>query len=279
MSEILTIEQKKARHYGVKHTAGMQVKDVDTVGRTVTGFYNTYNFLDSDKDVLLPGCSKKSIKERGPKSEAVAKIKHALFHDLTQLPGKIIVLEEKEIDGIMGLYFETKMATTTLGTDTLKNYNEGVYDNHSIGFRYEQLEYIDQEAKGWAKAVESLINPDDAAKSGYLFLVKEISLFEGSTVSFGANKLTPFLGVKSGNKDSMKLALFGKMEQLQKMLKKGTQTDGMMHTFELQISQIKQMIDELTDEMPLKDFTSSKKPKQEENQNSFANLINEFKLT
>ena len=93
----------KSKYYSVKSSQVKAIVDVSTSGRTVTGFYNAYNFIDSDGDVLIQGSAKKSIKERGPKSNAVAKIKHALNHDLTQLPGKIVNLEEKTVNGITGI--------------------------------------------------------------------------------------------------------------------------------------------------------------------------------
>lgn len=241
-----TAAQKKS-FYSVKGNAKGIVKDVDTTGRVVTGFFNTFNFYDSDGDILLPGCSKRSISQRGPNSKAVAKIKHALHHDLTQLPGKIQLLEERDMDGMKGIYFETKMADTTIGNDTLKNYQEKIYDNHSIGFQYLDGEFIDREAKNWAKVMETCVNPEEMDKHGYCYLIKEIALFEGSTVAFGANKLTPFLGIKSGDKEDVKAALFEKMDKLNSALKSGTQSDDMMHTFELMLLQIKQMIDELSD--------------------------------
>jgi HK97 family phage prohead protease len=237
----------KHSHYSVKPCGSLQaaVKDVDNTTRTVTGFYNTCNFLDSDRDVLLPGAAKKSIKERGPKSSAVAKIKHALDHDLTRLPGKIVTLEERTIDGMTGIYFETRMADTTLGNDTLKNYLEKIYDNHSIGFQYLQMEMVERDAKGWDKLYGQLLNPEEADKTNMMWAVKEIALYEGSTVAFGANQLTPFLGVKSGNKEALKIALFDRMDKLNKSLKSGTQSDDMMHCFELQVLQIKQMLEEI----------------------------------
>lgn len=256
--QMITAEHKKAQHYAVKscyYKDGVAIKDVDTVGRVVTGFYNTFNYVDSDGDVLIMGSAKKTIKERGVNSTAIAKIKHALNHNLSLLPGKIVVLEEKEINGLSGIYFETKMANTTIGNDTLQNYLEKIYDNHSIGFQYMQVEMIDTKAKDWQKWVDNLINPEDAIKREMLWIVKEIALFEGSTVAFGANKLTPFLGVKSGNKDSMRLALCGKVDAITNTLKNGTQSDEMMEQLELQCLQFKQMIVELTENITLNKST------------------------
>jgi hypothetical protein len=157
------------------------------------------------------------------------------------------VLEETTKNGITGIYFESKIANTTLGNDTLINYKEGIYDNHSIGFKYNQLSLIESEKNpvAWNEVVSKLVNPEEAEKYGYLYLVKEINLFEGSTVAFGANSLTPFLGVKSGNKESITLALDSKLNQLMHTVKNGSQSDDMMHTLELQIKQIKQVLKEI----------------------------------
>jgi phage head maturation protease len=266
----------KSKYYSVKSSQVKAIVDVSTSGRTVTGFYNAYNFLDSDGDVLIQGSAKKSIKERGPKSNAVAKIKHALNHDLTQLPGKIITLEEKTVNGITGIYFETQMADTTLGNDTLKNYLEGIYDNHSIGFQFVQSEFIEKGAKGWDKYYQLLMNKEEADARGYMFVAKEILLYEGSTVAFGANSLTPYLGVKSDNKDALNLAFIDRLSKLEHTLKNGSQSDDMMKTFEIQVLQLKEMVAELTDNVTFEKST----PKEPEVKKTFDfnYIANNFKL-
>lgn len=241
--------------YSVKSNSVLNaaIKDVDTVGRVVTGFFNAYNYFDDANDVLLLGSCKKSIKEHGPNSNGIAKIKHAINHDLNplMLPGKIVTLEEKEIDGITGLYFETKMANTQLGNDTLINYLEKVYDNHSIGYRLIDYTYVEREnEKAWKKAVDQLVNPDDTIGENIIFLIKEIQLYEGSTVSFGCNELTPFLGIKSNNPEVFKLSVLNKVEALEKTLRSGTQSDEMMETIAIQLLQIKQIFGDLVKMIP-----------------------------
>lgn len=285
MLELKTVDQRLGQHYAVKgcHNAAFSVKDVSTSSRIVTGFYNTFNYFDGGADVLMSGCAKKTIKENGPKSEAVAKIKHALFHDLTKLPAKIQLLEERTVESLSGIYFEAKMSNTTLGNDTLTNYIEGIYDNHSIGFLYQQVERIEREAKNWRKFLDMLINPEDAEKVGVMYIVKEIQMFEGSTVAFGMNGLTPYLGLgqdaKSANKDTIKLDLFSRINKLQNTLKKGTQSDETMRIFEIQVRQMKQIVEELTDVLPSTKDTSIEKPSAEDANEVDYKLLNEnFKL-
>lgn len=281
-----TKNDKLQKAYSVKDgLAEFSVKDVDTVGRTVTGFYNTYNYMDTDNDVLLMGCAKKSISERGVGSQSHAKIKHALFHDLTRLPGKINVLEEKTIDGISGIYFETKMSKTTEGMDTLQNYLDGVYDNHSIGFKYMQIEMAENGSDAFKRYLDQIINAKDAQEKEAIFIVKEIALYEGSTVAFGANMLTPFLGVKSGNKEAMQIAVFSRIDKIGKTLKSGVQSDDTMYLLELQLLQLKQLFQELQFEQPvsLKDTLQTRPSIQVSTTTAtdgvnYSYLLNNFKL-
>jgi phage head maturation protease len=249
------VQQKLDKPYAVKAAIhGASIKDVDMGKRVVTGLYNAYNYIDSDGDVLLMGAAAKSIGDRGPKSNAVAKIKHAVQHDLNRLPGRIEVLEEKtvEINGrsVAGLYFETRMANTTLGNDTLIGYQEGIYDNHSIGFRYQQIEMIEKGTDAWARALAGVINPEAAEER--IWIVKEIRLFEGSTVAFGANALTPALGIKSDNKDIHRLRLQEKVSRVNAMLSGGQMSDEGMKMMELELAQLSQMIMELDFEPSMK---------------------------
>lgn len=246
------IQFKKDISYAVKgQNELVTIKDVDTSKRIVTGIYNTYNFLDSDYDVILPGAAKKSISERGPLSTSVVHIKHLMFHDWKQLPGRIKVLQEKEVDinGLMvtGLYFETEMSPTTIGNDALINYQLKVYDNHSIGFQFLDGEYIDSEADDWGKVLQQLINPQKAVDAGFMYLWKEIKLYEGSTVAFGANELTPSLGVKDAEKhpDLVAMKVLERIELLGSVLKSGTQSDEMLQAFDMERLQLKQLIKEL----------------------------------
>jgi hypothetical protein len=254
----IELQRKKQQPFPVKSMLIPSVKDVDLSKRIVCGFYNTAYYFDSDKDVSLPGCNVKSINERGPNSKAVQKIKHLKNHDWNLLPGKIMLLEERTVDGVIGTYFETKMVNTTEGNDTLINYQEGVYDNHSFGFQYIDGEYVDQSMQDWQKYLQLLINPEDAEAVGYMFVWKEYKMFEGSTVAFGANALTPYLGVKSGNKEAIAIKVNEKIELLEKQLREGKQSDEMMVSLSMQTLQLKQYINELFSLEPSEKDTLSK---------------------
>lgn len=277
---IIPKEEKLATEYPVKTVGDWSVKDIDMTKRVVEGVFNSYNFFDSDADVLLMGSTAKSIQEHGPDSGAVRKIKHALFHNLNRLPGKIEVLEEREnieFEGktISGIYFRTRMAKTTEGTDTLINYQEKVYDNHSIGFRYLDINYIDEEAEDWTKYLDLVINPEDMEKAGIAWIVKEIELFEGSTVGIGMNELTPFLGIKSGDVELQTMKLNEKITIIEKQLRKGRQSDEALFDLSIQLRQVKQVLNELS----LKTDTKSTPPKGPDTpMKTVSEMINEAKF-
>lgn len=273
--------KKLAEPFKVKAYDLNKVKDVDMSKRVVTGVSNMFYWFDSDWDVLLPGCTLKSVEERGPQSNMPGKIKHALFHDLTKLPSKVQVLDERRLpDGNTGQYFETRMLNTNDGNDTLIKYQEGVYDQHSIGFRYLDIEMVDSESDVWQKWLDQLINPEDAEKVGFMFIVKEIKQYEFSTVSFGANSLTPYLGVKSENKEAVLLKLNGKIDSITKLLRNGKNiTDEGFYNLELELLQLKQLQSEYILSEPsikdtlIKEGRQNNNTRKDDSEESWSNAI------
>jgi len=263
------IAAKRANDYAVKSVSvdgkaaasDVTVIDVDTTTRTVTGLYNTALFFDSDYDVILPGANEKSIRERGPDSSATQKIKHLMDHewDTDKMPGRIVTLDERKVtyqgQQIHGTYFEMKCARTPIGDTTLVNYLEKVYDNHSEGFRFLAGEYVEKGSDEWNKWIQMLINPADADAVGFMYLWSELKMYEGSTVAFGANSLTPYMGVKSGNKDSLLIKLNNRIDLLTKQVRDGKQTDECLEFFDMQAAQLKQITKELFSMSPDKKDT------------------------
>lgn len=147
------------------------IKDVDRKSRTVTGYFSTFNVKDSDGDIIVASAFDKTIAERGPNS-ARQRIKHLWQHDTWQPLAAPKVLKADEF----GLYFESTIAETTLGNDVLALYDGGVITEHSIGFN------------------TILKETDEETQTTY---IKEARLWEGSSVTWGANEDTPFTGFKS----------------------------------------------------------------------------------
>jgi len=167
----------------------IDITDVDVDSRIISGYCSTFNNVDSDGDLIVKGSFAKTLMENGPDS-ANPRIFHLYQHDITQVLGRPTVLKEDE----KGLYFETKIANTSLGNDVLALYNEGIINEHSIGFQ----------------TIKS-------ANRGSYNEIQEVKLFEFSTVTFGANANTPFLGFKSQFADQESIT--SQFDKVSKMLK------------------------------------------------------------
>jgi hypothetical protein len=276
------LKKKVSTPYKVKESYQAVTKDVDFAKRTVQVIPNTFYYYDSDGDVLLRGSTAKSIADRGPQSTAPGKIKNVYAHDLKVNIGKPTLMDERQVDGMDCQYAESQLFNSTKGNDTLIEYQEGGIDNHSIGFQYmyEGLELVTADDPTWNKWLSMLINPEDAEEAGYMFLVSEIKQFEWSPVAFGANSLTPYLGVKSDNKEGLILKVNDRIDFLTKQLRHGRQSDETMYTYELEMLQLKQIINELFLEGPsIKDTLIEKRRQNSSDTHEGVNLdhINFFK--
>lgn len=240
--------------YAIKSDrASTHKAEADMTRRTVDFVANTYYYYDSYGDVLVPGCCLKSIKDKGPKSELPGKIKHLGNHDLKNGIGRPDLIEETQLDGLEVLRFNSWMSETVNGENTLQKYIEGIIDQHSIGFRYLNLRFLEPESededrrKRWDELLSLLVNPEEAVANGFMWEVKEIDLWEASSLDgFGANRLTPFLGVKSDNVNVQYNNLIAKLDALHSAMRSGGNKD----IINLEERQIKQMIYELYNPEP-----------------------------
>lgn len=187
-----------------------QIKDIDRKNGVVTGYFSQFGEVDSDGDVIVKGAFSKSIMENGPESQK-QRIVHLYQHDVSKPLGKPYVLKEDDY----GLYFESKIVGTSYGEDVLKLYEAGVINEHSIGF----------------------VTVKGQPKSGYME-IQEVKLFEGSTVTFGANENTPFTGFKNMDKETAT----EQVRRLTKAVRNGTFTDETFHLLEIQLKQLEQFI-------------------------------------
>jgi len=179
----MNLEEKLiSNHYKVK-TISAQIEDFDAGSRKVKVVLNTMNFLDSDRDVIRNGAFVKSISERGAKTSSPDKIQFLRHHDWQQQIGKYTEMYEKG-DELIGVGILSK---STQGNNALEDYDLGVINQHSIGFQY-------------LKDKISFVKDSQLHKEGH-YEVKEVKLFEGSAVAFGANKLTPTLDVAKSTGD------------------------------------------------------------------------------
>ncbi|MCK5017838.1 MAG: HK97 family phage prohead protease [Candidatus Peribacteraceae bacterium] len=197
-ADLLTQKKKdtpfKIKKYDIQH------KEIDSTNRTVDVIVSTLNYFDYDFDALAPGCANRSMSDNGAKSKAHDKIAHLLNHDMYTPVGKSQKESEESFEGKKVLRCQSFLPETTKGDDTLTNYEVGIYNQHSTGFKYKALTYLEKGTELWEKWMKELLNPEDADEVGYGWKVSEIEWWEYSTVVFGANKLTQYLGTKSTNK-------------------------------------------------------------------------------
>lgn len=145
------------------------VQDVDFKNRIVTGYFNNWDSIDSDGDVIRKGAGAKSIAER--KSQIFFLNQH-LWH---QPHGKDMFIEERS----EGTYFESNpMPNTSYSNDALVLYEAGIVKEHSFGFVTQKSNQITIDGK---KVRE----------------ITEYKLYEFSNVTLGANSNTPYTGLKS----------------------------------------------------------------------------------
>jgi len=199
-----------------------EIVDVDLKSGIVTGYFAGFGNVDSGGDMIVKGALKKTILERGPEGKNA--ILHLLQHDTEKVLGKPSLLQEKT----KGLYFESKVITTSFGLDTLKLYAADVYNEHSIG--YQVINY-------------KKILKENGEIDFYKLL--ELKLYEGSTVAFGMNSETPFLGLKGLTQEDTITNINNRMDKLIKGLKVGDLTDETYINFEIQLKQIQRVYNDL----------------------------------
>jgi hypothetical protein len=180
-------------------------EDASSIFVKVVG--NSAWWCDTQKDVLIPDCWKKSI------DESQGKMPHLHDH---------IFEIEAEVGDVRRVYSQevsladlgyNKAGTTQViiwETDIIKEYNpkifkrykEGKINQHSISLRYVRIELAindeeyEKEMDFWNKYAPYVIN-QDAIEDGYFWVVQEIKVIENSAVLRGANELTPTLSVSA----------------------------------------------------------------------------------
>jgi HK97 family phage prohead protease len=176
------------------------ISDVDVKKGIVTGYFSSFDNMDSDGDVIRKGAFTKTIQEN------FQRVRHLLDHDATKAVGKILSLNEDN----KGLYYESKAGRHTLGRDFLLMVEDGLINEHSIGF-------VTIKQK----------------KMGHYNEISEVKLYEGSSLQgWGANEMTPITGMKSYESVSQM------MDNILKAIKNGKYTDETFLKLELQLLQL-----------------------------------------
>jgi HK97 family phage prohead protease len=150
--------------------------------RVVKGYLTVWNTVDSYKTIWTKGCFAKSIRERGPDSQAKQKILFLWMHRQDEPLGQFRALVEDDY----GLYFEAVIDKIPQGDRCLVQINSGTINQFSFGF-----DYI------WDK-----VEWDEANQAVRIY---EAELFEGSAVTFGANAETYAIRSKEQYNSAMEM--------------------------------------------------------------------------
>jgi len=197
------------------------ILDVDTENKTVKAVWARFDNVDLDSDIIVKEAVTKTIKERGPKGKNLIYSLVDHIADTDHMIGKPTELYVKD-DMLIAI---TKIVETEKGEDMIKMYNEGLINQHSIGF--------------------STIKSDWQDSKQTVRIIKELKLYEGSAVLWAANPETPTLDVtKSYLNDKEKLNK--RLLSLLNAFKGGTYTDETFNLLEIEIKHIQQMIDNIT---------------------------------
>lgn len=184
------------------------VQDVDFKNRIVTGYFNNWDSIDSDGDVIRKGAGSKSIAERKDK------IFFLNQHNWSQPHGFANVLAEKE----QGTYFESMpMPNTSYSNDALVLYQEGIVKEHSFGFVATKTNPITIDGKSVRE-------------------ISEYKLYEFSNVTLGANSNTNFTGFKSQFTDINDINL--EVKKLLSVFRNGNISDDLGVQLELAIKML-----------------------------------------
>ena len=221
--------KRNINQYSIK-SLGTTIKDLSLEKREVAMYLSKFDVIDSDNDMIGRGAFTKSIKERGPQSNSNRDIAFLRYHDWQQQIGKFLTLEEDEI----GLFAVAQLGTSTKGEDALRDYEEGIIKEHSIGFQYisDNVKWIEDDKGNYD---DEKGNYDDEDKKGY-YRIDEVKLFEGSAVTFGANEFTEVLNIgKSDSSCNLVEKLSKEIDVVTKAIINGRGTDERLYNLEMKL--------------------------------------------
>lgn len=178
----------------------------------VTAIINTTNWLDSHKDVHLPGIWDKSLNEN---KNGMHVQEHKMYaFDKIIADGDDLKAYAKMYDW-KELGYDAKGKTQALVFESIvkrernpfmfNQYANGYVKNHSVGMRYVRIklcinsEDYPEEYEDWQKYYDEIINKEDADNTLYFWAVLEAKFIEGSAVPIGSNIITPTQEMKNNN--------------------------------------------------------------------------------
>lgn len=214
------------------------ITDVDPKTGTIKGYFAVFGNIDSDKDMLMPGAFTKTLQEQG------SRVRHVWQHDITKPLSRPILEQDSK-----GLAFTSVISPTTWGKNVIQLYNDNVIDEHSFGYNVIKRQKM----------------------SGYTEL-REVRLWEGSTVTLGANNLSLGGIAKSLTKEQ----ITDRMDRVYKALRNGTyEGDEIFESLDVYHQQLKQLFyDLVNNDTPAAEKTAPEPEEKSENSAQVAEKVN-----
>lgn len=208
------------QYKGISVTTKDAIVNVDEGAGIIEGYFSVFGNKDSDGDIIMPGAYTKTLKED------IGRIKHLYQHDpwrpLSGTKNGNLVLTQDSY----GLRYKSTISKTSYGRDVIRLHLDGVIDENSVGIQTLQSKDI----------LDTTGNCDTRQ-------IIEAKMWEGSSVTWGANDLAVNTSAKSLNKDD----LFKKMDVITKAIRNGKYEDEeLFDSLELYLKQLQTIINELT---------------------------------
>ena len=196
------------------------ILDVDMGTRTVKAVWSQIGNKDHDGDIIAAGAFDRTIRERGPNGK---KLIWSLVDHYSTTKHAFGKPKELYVEGNR-LIAVTDVVMTEAGEDILKLYDAGCINQHSIGF-------------------STLV--DEYDRDNNIRTIKEVILYEGSAVLWGANDQTPTLDVKALTKPQQQKNIYDRLERLKSAIRNGSFTDETFSLLEIEFCQLQKAVSEI----------------------------------
>lgn len=232
-----------------KTKSNYKLEDVDNRRGQIKCYVSIFDNIDSDNDMIVKGAFARTIKERGPNSNRLV-IKHLWQHD----PWSPIGLPKEMQENEKGLYVVSEFGTDKESQEKFQKHVDGIIDQFSIGYN-------------------TIISEKGISQGKEYNVLKELKLWEYSSVTWGANSETFIEDIKSSDKETLLEKTNRRIDALKKGLRSGIYRDETLESFELELEQLKSIYNSLINR-PGKNPSDDKRG---ENHSEVEELLKTFK--
>lgn len=210
----------------------LKTLDIDPASRRVKSAFSKVDEIDTDKDIIDQNAYNKTLQERGPAAKNL--IWHLTDH-IANTDHAIGKFSELYVDRTSKyLVGVTNFPNTSKANDMLAHYEAGNINQHSIGF---------------STVKRDVFNDDDYSKR--YTIIRELKLYEGSSVLWGANENTPNLTVGKSIEEAQNALdqYLNQLDSLFKFMRTAKASDEAFELVDLRILQLKEDIQKFFDQV------------------------------